>query len=405
MRARSSFAVLALAALLAFSAAGGLAAEEAAADLDGKAAVLLADAPDGDAARFAQALALAFEREAEAAGISIAAKAAVAGTDEAPIDAMRAAREAGARWVLIARCRIEDARVLWRAAVYDGLEGSLVGADEFSAYAGLSALPLIDQSAASAMKAALVASEAPRREAGIQRRLAFSSPDEGAAVFLGAAEGGILLGRIEDGALEAPYLPFRAGQSLAIGLEKEGYWPTEARIKVVDADEPIKLPLLMRRTDRALVVSYGTGRMLGAAAAYRWYPLPDAVYLRAEDSLWAAYDFLPGSLPVLHDELRLGAGAYLVSPPSSRFRISAGLGLSGIFTMLTAADLDRRAGLDLCIEPIFYTMEWHWQTWALVLEQRFPYSLGLRSGFIPRQWLSLGGYGPLFCSLGVMLKW
>ena len=77
MRARSSFAVLALAALLAFSAAGGLAAEEAAADLDGKAAVLLADAPDGDAARFAQALALAFEREAEAAGISIAAKAAV----------------------------------------------------------------------------------------------------------------------------------------------------------------------------------------------------------------------------------------------------------------------------------------------------------------------------------------
>lgn len=394
------------AALVAEEAAPSMPASTTAAALDEKAAVLLAEADEGDAARFGEALALAFEREAGLAGFALSSLPFSGDDASEPEVARRAASERSARWVLVARCKIEGDRVLWRAAVYDGSDGSLLGADVFSAYAGLSALPLIAQSASNAMRAAILARDAPPREEPIQRRLAFASEDEGASVLLGSAGPGALpLGSIADGRLEAPYLPFRPGQRFLVSVEKGGYWPASFRARVGESDDAIRLPRLMRKTENALVLSYGTGRLLGAAAAYRWYPLPDALYIRGEDSFWAAYDFLPGSRPVLHDEIRLGAGAYLFLPPSSRFRISAGSGLSGIFTLLTASGPDERTGFDLCIEPVFYTLEWHWPTWALVLEQRFPYSLGLDCGFLPREWLSLGGKGPIFISLGAMLKW
>jgi hypothetical protein len=395
---------LAVGAISALSAQSPAPASAAA--LDEGAAALLIDAPSDAAEGFAHALAQALARESALAGIA----ATVAGSPDSalaePESARRVAASALARWVLVARCRIEGSRVLWRAAVYDGADGSLIGADAFSAYAGLSALPLIDRSAASAVQAAALGSRFSKRDAPIQRRLVFSSADEGASVLLGGVgPDALTLGLVADGALEAPYLPFRPEQRLLVGLAKDGYWPASIRIKAQDSEKPIRLRPLMRKTGSAFLASYGTGRLLGAAAGYRWYPLPDAVYLRAEDSIWAAYDFRPGSLPVIHDELRLGAGAYLFSPPGSRFRASAGLGISGIFTLLTAAGIDDPVGFDLCLEPFFLTLEWHRPTWALVLEQRFPYSLGIQSGFIPREWLSLGGNGPLFLSVGAMLKW
>ncbi|MBL8965854.1 MAG: hypothetical protein JNG85_02525 [Spirochaetaceae bacterium] len=189
-----------------------------------------------------------------------------------------------------------------------------------------------------------------------------------------------------------------------VGLEKPGYWPGGATVKIKPKASTIALPPLLKKTVFALGANYGTGRLLGAAVSARWYPLPDLVYLRAENALWAAYDFRPGSKAVLHDELRFGAGAYLFFDPAARFRASLGLGLSGIATIFTQAGLDHPAAFDLCLEPVFLTLEWHEPTWALVMEQRFPYSLGLDSGLLPREWLELGGKGPIFVSLGVIFK-
>jgi hypothetical protein len=66
--------------------------------------------------------------------------------------------------------------------------------------------------------------------------------------------------------------------------------------------------------------------------------------------------------------------------------------------------MDAPAALDLCAEPIFFTLEWHLPAWAVVFESRFPYSLGVKGGLLPRAWLSLNKSGPLFFSLGVLVK-
>lgn len=360
-------------------------------------------AASGEASRFAEALAQALFREVSATGISVSRGGAIDYALPEPETAKAAAVSSGARWILIARVTLEDRRLIWRAAVYDGRDGSLYGADAFSAYAGLSVLPLLDASARNAALASKKAREIPERPAPIGYRLSFASPDDGAIVSFGP--GGEEAGLVAGGILEAPYLPFMAGERLLLGIEKEGYWPRRFALKVKAEPETAALPALFKKTHYAYGANYGMGRLLGAAASARWYPLPDLLYLRAENSLWAAYDFRPGSNPVLHDELRLGAAAYIFFSPEARFRSSLGLGFSGIATLFTNGGVADPFAFDLCLEPVFYTLEWHYPDWALVLEGRAPYSLGLASGLLPRQWLGLGGSGgPLFLSLGVIFK-
>ena len=168
--------------------------------------------------------------------------------------------------------------------------------------------------------------------------------------------------------------------------------------------EDIQLKPLYRATRVAYGANYGTARILGAAGYIRKYLIPDQVYAKAELSLWAAYDFSAAARPVLHDELRLGIGAYLFIDPMGRFRASVGTGVWSIGTLFTAKYADPRLGLDICVEPVFFTLEWHWPERAIVLESRYPYSLGAGTGYLGRGWLSLGDAGPLFLSVGVLFK-
>lgn len=407
MLARRPFLRAAL-ALAALAAADALAGQDAAATLD-KSRAVVASLVEGDGSReeagqFAEALAVALVRAADAAGFSVtredAPPRARAGEASDPELAISLAASTGARWIMIAAAGVQDSRALWRASVYDGSSGAVVGSDSFSAYAGLSALAFIEVSAEKAIESALAAISASDAPEPVLVGLSFASPDGGARV--GAGE--TLFGEIADGRLDAPYFPFIEGSELSVRIEKEGYWPRTQSIRVSGNAEDIQLKPLYRATRVAYGANYGTARILGAAGFFRKYLIPDQVYAKAEFSLWAAYDFSAASRPVLHDELRLGMGAYLFFDPMARFRVSVGTGVSSIGTFLTAKYAEPRLGLDICVEPVFFTLEWHWPEWAIVLESRYPYSLGADTGFLKRGWLSLGDAGPQFLSVGVLFK-
>jgi hypothetical protein len=385
----------------------------AAATLDaGRAVVVGFSSPTGDeAARFEETLESALVGEAEGAGLAVARASPVDPERSEPDAARAVASSSGARWILLASSSVQDSRVTWRATVYDGADGSLRGSDSFSSYAGLSALSLIEASAKNAILAAMrsiKAGDTPRMS--VDYRLYFVSRDEGAEVSFGAPSplsqetSPFMAGTVADGGLESPYFPFMAGDSLAISVEKDGFWPRRFSVKLPESPSPIAIPALFQKTSWAYGGNYGTGRMLGAAASARWYPIPDEIYIGAENAFWAAYDFSSGSRPVLHDELRLGVAAYLFFNPAARFRSSVGLGLSGVGTFFTVRGLEAPAAFDLCAEPLFFTLEWHFPAWAIVFESRYPYSLGLSTGLLPRGWLSLENNGPLFFSFGVLVK-
>jgi hypothetical protein len=310
----------------------------------------------------------------------------------------------GSRWVAVVRCSIERKRLVWRATVFDSIDGAMIAAEAQGAFAGLTALPLLGQSAAKVAQdtAALRTRVAPGMP--ISYRLRFVSGDEGANVAFGTGDDSRPAGAIENGALTAPFVAFRAGDPVVVSMARDGYWPRTAVFRTTESDEPIELPALMPRTRQAVSGGISATRILGLSADYRYYLSPDSIFLRAGDSLWAQAAFTPGSIPVWHDELRIGAGAYLFTPRHARFRFAAGSGISWTATWVLPADVSPNLYYDVCLDAVWMSFEWHTPAWAVFMEQRISYSFGLDSGLLNRGWLE-SGMGPMTLTLGVMRKW
>lgn len=370
------------------------------------AAVVAGVSSDTEAAVFTEQLVAALLRELAAAGFRVEAWT---GTTQASSSDAALAGEISsasrARWTAVARCAIDGKRLVWRTSVYDALDGALIASDGLGAFPGLSALPLLDRSAASVAGEAwsLRARIAPGEQLGY--RLRFSSLDSGALVSFGTGEGAREAGRIEGGGLLAPFTAFRAGEPVVVSVSKAGYWPKVEVFRPDEEDEVLALSPLMPRAREMVSLGLVASRLLGATVEYRRFLADDALFLRAADSLWLQYAFTSGSIPVLHDELRLGAGAYLFLPRDSRFRIAVITGFSGILTLALPADFKHRLYLDATFDAFSLSLEWHTpKAWAFYLEQRYAYSLGLDSGLLARGWLE-ASHWPVILSAGVMRRW
>ncbi len=404
-------AVALLAAVAAFPAFPQDAGVDAEAEEESQAALrdsvsVAVIATDGEASTFARALASALVRGFVSAGFrSVELFGGATEASSTDIKVARGIRKAnGTRWVAIARCAIEQRRLVWRATVFDFIDGAMVAGSSQAAFAGLTALPLIDASAAEAVAATLALRERKKPGKPIEYRLRFSSRDDGALVSFGTGDDARQAGVIEDGSLVAPFVAFREGDPVVVSMSRDGYWPRTAVFSPTGAAEPIRLPALMPKTRRALSFGMETARLSGASADYRHYLAPDSIFLRARDSLWLQYAYTAGSVPVIHDELRLGVGAYLFTPHYSRFRFAAGTGLSGIATWVPPSDATPNLYFDLSLDALWLSFEWHTPAWAAFLEQRVSYSFGADAGLLRRGWWKSEN-GPLGLSAGVMFKW
>lgn len=381
--------------------------------LDERKAVLILDAAQSsqgagtELGPYASAAAAAVRRAFSARGLS------VAGTEHSasdPAAAVAAARRAGCRWALSLRVSAEGRRLFWRIAAYDASDSSLSAADAFSAFAGLTVLPLLDASAEKAADAWANAATRNPPVLPIRYALRFASADPGAEIRFSSGSvpdrsAGIVA---EDGTLQAAYAPFMAGEKVVASARLLGHWPKTVEFVPAKDGPPARFPPLHVKTGHSLTTSAGLGRLLGAGFSYRAYSVPDSLYFRLENAAWASTSFLPGSRPVFHNETRVGLGAYPFPKPDGIVRLSVGAGVSYAATWISGADPESvPTGYDFCVEPFWYTLEFHLPRWALVLEHRFPFSVGLDSGYLPRGWLSVGGGdgGAPFVSVGVMRKW
>ncbi len=384
--------------------------------LDTKSIVVLVASAEGaedeDGRTFAEAISKSIDMVFGARGMSVLDPVGLLSYGGAEATEVDRAKEAGRskkiRWVAVVQSKTETMRLAWRIHVYDSFNGALRAADAYTAFPGLTALPIIEdsiRSVAAAWESKVL--EDADAEYLVDFNQEFVSKDNGAQVHFGAADASIRVsGRVEKGSLTAPFVPFRQGDPVLLEVTREGYWPASFSLPQGLQPMPIELPRLWRKTQTAWGVNAGLGRLPGAALSFRWYPDPDRFFIKAENAFWVYRSFIPGTASSYRNEFRIGPGLYLQSRKDVPFRYAVGTGLSFIGTWLTDAPGYRvPMGFDILCEPLWFTLEYHFYRWAFVFEQRIPYSFGAENGFLEQGWLELNNAGPLFFSLGVMVKW
>ena len=322
-------------------------------------------------------------------------------------EASSGATAAGARWAAFATFDVADKRLAYTLRVYDAPENALVASAGFSAYAGLTALPLIEDSAkAIAAKAAAYRDTARKSGGGpVQYRISVTSPDEGASVYIGdpGAPSSRAAGTIRDGGLLLPYVPFEKGTRIVIGIVAKDRLPTEVPVVLGDEAPNISIPAL-RKVDRGnLLIGPGPGRLLGLGATYRIYMRPDWNFIFVNERVFAGYDFSPGSIPLVHAETWEGLGSYLLFPPRSPFRLGVCIGCGFLFSFSSAASptSDSSIFMDVAIIPIEGFFEYRFKTGpTLWFSARAEYSIS-PSGLLGLGWI---GNGPPDLSAGLLWR-
>jgi hypothetical protein len=322
-----------------------------------------------------------------------------------PVEIGRAAMEAGAAWAALPRLSIEASRISYSAEVYEaGEDASLAAAASFSTYAGVRALPLMEESVrgaaarAAACRDALLASAGTALGRPIQYRITLVSGDEGATASIDDGEKARKLGTIENGRLVLPYLALQPGTRICILLSQTGKRSETIAAVLGEKAQTIEAPPLQRMVGQALSLDTGPGRLLGLGLGYRIFMRPDWLFLFADGRAYEGSDFGIGSLPVFHGELWEGAGAYLVLPPGSLIRVGICAGTGFIISTLTGGT--KIWFTDMALSPLELFAECRVTgPISARLSVRSAYSLGLGSGAIERGWM--GGLVPLLFSAGL----
>ena len=105
-----------------------------------------------------------------------------------------------------------------------------------------------------------------------------------------------------------------------------------------------------------------TGQIMGVGYGLGYYFRPDEAFVAADDYFYVQSTFVPGSQPVLHNDIRVRAGRYVFLGPYSRFRLGVSTGIGGVFTWYTAPDLP--LAFDLYWNVADLWLEWSRERWS-----------------------------------------
>ncbi len=229
--------------------------------------------------------------------------------------------------------------------------------------------------------------------------LLLTSADEGMQVYLGD---NLRAGRITDGSVRLPYLPFRPGDTVEVTKRKPGYYEDREDILVRSGGREIPLRPLEPETRFATTLTYTTGQLLGLGVGLRGYLRPDWSFAAAE-TYGYAQSTNPGATPVAyHQDVRLLLGRYLVFPRTSVFRMGAQTGVGTTLTFFSSPDAETYR--DTYLELFALWVEVNFSDVAFFLSSAARWSTGRENGLLEKGMLDAGDVGP-FLTVGTLVKW
>jgi hypothetical protein len=174
-----------------------------------------------------------------------------------------------------------------------------------------------------------------RQAKGYVQRIVVLSGDEGAEIWV---NGVVRVGVVADGRLELPFQRLNLGSKFVVVARKSGYYDDTEEFTL--DEEWMELPLrpLERKVDSELSFIYTVGQFIGFGAGYSFYAIPRQLYFGAENYFFLQLSDTLGSHAVVHDDLRVLMGLYLLSTPGVAFKVGISTGLGCVFSFIAMPD-------------------------------------------------------------------
>jgi len=314
------------------------------------------------------------------------------------------AKKLGADSAVVSSYGIEGGKRLYvQIVVYDVRTGKIVASLMNSGYASLAGFDflaeVVEAVTPSIQEYLKVFNRTEPTTYEAVEGIVFRSKDEGLQVRY---ESGQYIGSISDGTLRAPYVPFVVGTTIKVGMEKPDYYPDSRSFVLKEGMNEINLPPLERKFRNELSVYWCYGQSVGAGVGYRYYPIPDYIFLSVDNYFYLQYDFMDYNEPVYHDDASFSVGAYFFSSHLTPVRFGASVGCGVIVTSFTKSDMPTYTDYYINFATLF--LDLNIRPWTLYAQGALKYSLGIGNNILGQQYLILPKFGP-FVSVGVRKKW
>ena len=314
--------------------------------------------------------------------------------------AVEVARQVDAEIAVVSFYSVEDRQLVLEIKCYDVAQNALVSGVFKSARVNLSVYNVIGEAVAELIPGIRLIGPPPSLDSPVVEEIALLSEDEGMAIYLGD-EG--FVGRITDGQLLLPPIPFAIDSKITIEKRKEAYHTGMETIRLKEPEMLIKLQPLRKKARTATELNWTLGQLMGFGLAQRFYLNPDNFFLAGEHYFYVQHN-LSDSKPVFHHDLRVLVGGYLLSGPDAALRMNLTTGIGMIVTYFALADQPMYA--DFYWNVINSTFEVNFRRYMLYVRMEQKYSLGAGPAHIlERGWISAFGEGPTTATFGVARKW
>jgi hypothetical protein len=349
-----------------------------------------------------ESLGLAILTEESCRGILEREGHTVQALSQGPV-AVAVAHEAGARLAVSGLYLLQEDQLVMNVKIYDSDTGRIVAGTFSASRVGVTLNNRINEAIAQLTpqleQFLHPAQDKPLDISPFVLEVTLRSADEGMEVSLAGVEAG---GRIQDGRLTLPFIPYPVGTKLLLRKTKAGYHPAEETLILGQPRTEAALRPLLRQTRYTLNVTWTTGQLLGLGVGMRYYLKPDYRFLGAENYFYLQRNPNPDSNSVLHNDLGFFFGQYLFFSHNSPFRCGLAAGLGWIVS--TVPGTDNVWYTDMYLNLFSPWLEWNQKNWLLYLRVDARYVLDLGRNLLGGNWFEVKGYGPPI-TLGAAYKW
>jgi len=238
------------------------------------------------------------------------------------------------------------------------------------------------------------------REEPKVRKITFLSNQEGMEIYL---SNGDRLGAIVHSVLNVTDREYEIGTKLLVVKKLDGHRTGEQYIYLDREKTAVPLSDLVKARNLALEFNWTYTQLMGAGSGFRFYPVPDWMYVSFDSYFYLHKDFSsPSGTEMSHSDMRLLAGLYLGLGPDRLFRVSVSLGFGVILSYPLNTD---RFFFDTYINAANVALELNFDNWSFYLRPELRFSLGIGESSLHDGGIVLSDWNIPQITLGVLRKW